>query len=226
MPDANTAIFIWAVIAATLSIPDWKFVIYGWQLFLPVAVAGYLIGSIPFGLLLTRFAGHGDIRQQGSGSIGATNVLRTGSKTLAGLTLLLDAGKGYAVAALALHLFGPDIRYFAAIAVVLGHMFSIWLKFRGGKGVATAFGVLLALSFPAALASFAVWLLVAFVFRYSSLAALAATLAAPVLGWFIATPQVGGIAIIIGILIWIRHAANIRRLLRGKESRIKLRSAK
>lgn len=226
MPDANTVIFIWAVIAATLSIPDWKFVIYGWQLFLPVAFVGYLIGSIPFGLLLTRLAGHGDVRQQGSGSIGATNVLRTGSKLLAGLTLLLDTGKGYAVAAIALQLFGPDIRYFAAIAVVLGHMFPIWLKFRGGKGVATTFGVLLALSFPASLATLAVWLLVAVVFRYSSLAALIAALAAPFLGWFIGNPQVGGLAIIFAFLVWLRHIPNIRRLLRGEESRINLRTAK
>lgn len=224
MPDANTAIFIWAIIASTLSIPDWKFVIYGWQLFLPVTFAGYLIGSIPFGLVLTRLAGLGDIRQQGSGSIGATNVLRTGSKTLAGLTLLLDAGKGYAVAAIVLYQFGPDVRYFAAIAVVLGHMFPVWLRFRGGKGIATAFGVLLAFSFSASLAALAVWLLVAFLFRYSSLAALTATLAAPFLGWFIAAPQVGGIAIILGIFIWIRHVPNIRRLLRGEETRIVLRS--
>ena len=223
MPDANTAIFIWAIIASTPSIPDWKFVIYGWQVFLPVAIAGYLIGSIPFGLLLTRLAGLGDIRQQGSGNIGATNVLRTGSKALAGLTVLLDGGKGYAVAAIVINQFGPDIRYFAAITVVLGHMFPIWLKFRGGKGVATTFGVLLALSFPAGLATIAVWLLAAIILRYSSLAALLAMFAAPFLGWFIGQPQVGGLAIIFAILVWARHGANIRRLLRGEETRIVLR---
>ena len=220
--EATDIIYVWAVIAATLSVPDWKFVIYGWQQFLPVAVAAYLIGSIPFGLVLTRLAGLGDVRQQGSGSIGATNVLRTGNKTLAGLTLFLDAAKGYLVAALALVFFGPDIRYFAAIAVVVGHMFPIWLGFKGGKGVATAFGVLLALSLPAALTAFATWLVIAFAFRYSSLAAIVACFAAPPIGWILGSPQVGGIAFILAVLVLIRHHANIRRLLRGEESKIKL----
>lgn len=222
--EATDIIYVWAVIAGTLSIPDWKFVIYGWQQFLPVAIAGYLIGSIPFGLFLARLGGHGDLRQQGSGSIGATNVLRTGNKVLAGLTLFLDAGKGYLVAAVVLIYFGPDIRYFAALAVVLGHMFPIWLRFKGGKGVATAFGVLLALSPATSLAAFAVWLIIAVAFRYSSLAALVAAIATPPLGWFLGSPQVGGLAFILAVLVLARHHSNIRRLLRGEESKIRLRS--
>jgi len=185
-------------------------------------VIAYLVGSIPFGLLLTRLAGHGDLRRIGSGSIGTTNVLRTGNKPLAGLTLLLDAGKGALVVIVVGGLYGPDLRYFAAIAVLLGHIFPVWLAFRGGKGVATAFGALLGLAWPAGLAALATWLLVAVIFRYSSLAGLVAITLSPIYGWVLGDPQIGGIAIIYAVLVWLRHLGNIRRLLRGEESRIKL----
>ncbi len=222
MPDVQTIIETWGIIAATLSIPDWKFVTYSWPIFLSAFLAAYALGSIPFGLILTRLAGHGDIRKIGSGNIGSTNVLRTGNKPLAGLTLLLDAGKGALAVIVAGNLYGPDVRYFAAIAVLLGHMFPIWLAFRGGKGVATTFGALLGLAWPAGLAAIATWLLVALVLRYSSLAALVAIALAPVYGWQLGDPQVGGIAIVYAVLVWLRHIGNIRRLLRGDESRIKL----
>ena len=222
MLDSNTAIEIWGVIAGTIGVPDWKLVIYGWKFFVPVSVIAYLVGSIPFGLVLTRLAGHGDIRRIGSGSIGTTNVLRTGSKLLAGLTLLLDGGKGALVVIVVGSLYGPDLRYFAAIAVLLGHIFPIWLGFRGGKGVATAFGALLGLAWPAGLAALATWLVVALIFRYSSLAGLVAIALAPVYGTIFGDPQIGGIAFIYAVLVWLRHIGNIRRLLRGTESRIKL----
>ncbi len=220
--DANFFLSVWGAIAANLSIPDWKFVIRFWQIFAFGFAVSYLIGSIPFGLLLTRYAGIGDIRQIGSGSIGATNVLRTGNKRLAGLTLLLDGGKGFLAAVLAFRMGGPDIGYFGSIAVVLGHMFPIWLRFRGGKGVATAFGVLIAVGWPAALAGFATWLLVATIFRYSSLAALTTALVTPIYAWHLVDPQAGGIAIILAVLIYMKHAGNIRRLLSGTESKIRL----
>ncbi len=222
MLDANTAIEIWGVIAGTIGVPDWKLVIYGWKFFLPVSVFAYLIGSIPFGLILTRLAGHGDLRRIGSGSIGTTNVLRTGSKPLAGLTLLLDAGKGALVVIVIGFYYGPDLRYFAAIAVLLGHIFPIWLGFRGGKGVATAFGALLGLAWPAGLAALATWLVVALIFRYSSLAGLVAITLAPLYASQFGDSQIGGIAFIYALLVWLRHIGNIRRLIRGQESRIKL----
>ncbi len=220
--DANTLIFIWGTIAAALSIPDWKFVIRFWDIFALAFAGGYLLGSIPFGLILTRLGGLGDIRKVGSGNIGATNVLRTGNKGLAALTLLLDGGKGALVSAVTFRLYGPDITYFASLAVVLGHMFPVWLGFRGGKGMATTFGVLLGLAWPAGLAGLATWLVVAAIFRYSSLAALAATGLAPVYAWFLDDPQAGGLMIILAVLIYLRHAANIRRLFAGTESKIRL----
>src|SRR5690349_9659434 len=137
---------------------------------LAAAVLAYLVGSIPFGLVLTRLGGYGDIRAIGSGNIGATNVLRTGNKTLALLTLLLDLGKG-AVTVLVAQAFGPDIAVIAAAFVVLGHLFPVWLRFKGGKGVATAGGVLLAIAWPVGLLALATWLLVAVLSRYSSLSA-------------------------------------------------------
>src|SRR5712692_3731600 len=151
------------------------------------AIIGYLLGSIPFGLVRTRIAGLGDIRQIGSGNIGATNVLRTGSKTLAALTLLLDLAKGLA-AALIGALWGPAPALAAAGAVIVGHMFPVWLGFRGGKAVATALGVLLALAWPVALAATALWLATAAIFRYSSLAALVAAVAAVPLALILVEP--------------------------------------
>jgi glycerol-3-phosphate acyltransferase PlsY len=222
---ASPILYYWGVVQAALSIPDWKNVIYGWQFFLPWIVGAYLLGSIPFGLLITRAAGAGDIRKMGSGNIGATNVLRTGRKELAALTLLLDGAKGFLAAWLPALLVGPDIAFFTAIAVVLGHLFPIWLRFRGGKGVATTLGVLLGISWLAGAATMALWLLVALVLRYSSLAALVAVALAPLLARYLAGPQAVGIAVILAVLVWARHASNIRRLIRGQEGRIKLRSS-
>ena len=187
--------------------------------YLLAAAAGYLLGSIPFGLVLTRAAGLGDIRRLGSGNIGATNVLRTGSKALAAATLLLDGGKG-AVAALALAPWGVGMGLIAGFAAVIGHNFPVWLRFRGGKGVATTLGVLLAVSWPVGLLACLTWLLVAAVFRYSSLAALVAIMAAPfTMQWLADGPRIG-LAAALAVLAIVRHQANIRRLLKGEESQI------
>lgn len=179
----------------------------------------YLLGSIPFGLILTRLAGHGDIREIGSGNIGATNVLRTGSKPLAALTLLLDGGKGAAAVLIAAH-WGPDIAIVAALGAILGHLFPVWLRFRGGKGVATGLGILLGLSWPAGALACATWLAVAGIARYSSLSALVSFALAPVWLWQFADPQKMEFAILMAVLVWLRHAGNIRRLLTGAEPRI------
>ncbi len=220
---AGPLLFYWSVFQSTFSIPDWKNVIYNWQVFLPVILAAYILGSIPFGLLLAKASGLGDIRKIGSGNIGATNVLRTGNKKLAAATLLLDMGKGFVAVFLSWRFFGPDITFFAALAAVIGHLFPAWLGFKGGKGVATTLGVLLGLSWAVGVACLLTWIAVALVFRYSSLAALVSIAAAPVYGWYLGGPQVAEAAIFLAILVWIRHAANIRRLLRGEESRIKLK---
>jgi glycerol-3-phosphate acyltransferase PlsY len=186
------------------------------------ATAGiaYGLGSIPFGLILTRLAGLGDIRQVGSGNIGATNVLRTGRRGLAAGTLLLDGAKGALAVALAGLLFGPVWMPLAAIAAVVGHCFPAWLRFRGGKGVATGLGVLIALDWRLGAASCAIWLLVFASLRISSAGALSAFAAAPLLaafllpaGWFVAPLVIGG-------LVWWRHRANIGRLLAGTEPRV------
>jgi len=183
------------------------------------AVVGYLVGSIPFGFVLTRLTGKGDIRDIGSGNIGATNVLRTGSKGLAALTLLLDGGKG-AAAALFMGQWGLDMALLAGLFAVIGHDFPIWLKFRGGKGVATTIGVLLALAWPVGLITCAIWLAVAVTSRYSSLAALVSLAASPfVMFWLADTPRTV-IAVLMALLAFARHHENIRRLLKGEESRI------
>lgn len=222
---AGPIFFYWGIIQATFNIPDWKNVVYGWQIFLPPIVLAYLLGSIPFGLVITRLAGAGDIREIGSGNIGATNVLRTGNKGLAALTLLLDGGKGYVAVWLPFIFLGPDAAFFTAIAVVLGHMFPLWLRFRGGKGVATMVGVMLGLSWLAGLATIATWLLVAAIFRYSSLSALVAVALAPIFSWYLGDPQAGAIAFILAVFVWAKHADNIRRLISGSESKIKLKSS-
>ncbi|MFI4989033.1 MAG: glycerol-3-phosphate 1-O-acyltransferase PlsY [Alphaproteobacteria bacterium] len=191
---------------------------YTWP-FLAAAVAGYLLGSIPFGLLLTRLAGLGDIRAIGSGNIGATNVLRTGNKALAALTLLLDGGKGAAAVLLGDRL-GPDIAVLAGGGAVVGHLFPLWLGFKGGKGVATGLGVLLAAAFPAGLAACATWLAVAALFRYSSLAALVAFALSPLYGWLLGNPQIAQLAAFVAVLVFLRHLGNIRRLLKGEEAKI------
>ena len=184
---------------------------------------GYLLGSIPFGLVLTRAAGLGDIRKIGSGNIGATNVLRTGHKGLALLTLLLDGGKG-AAAVLAASALGPADGAVAAAAAglgaVLGHLFPVWLRGRGGKGVATSLGALAALAPPAGIGAALVWLAVAGFSRFSSLAALAALASAPVLGWLWAGWPGLAFALPTAAAVWWRHRANIRRLLDGSEPRI------
>ncbi len=191
---------------------------YTWP-FLVAAVAGYLLGSIPFGLLLTRLAGMGDIRKIGSGNIGATNVLRTGNRALAALTLLLDGGKGAAAVLLGAR-FGPDTAVLAGAGAIVGHLFPLWLGFKGGKGVATGLGVLLAAAFPAGLAACATWLAVAFLFRYSSLAALASFALSPLYGWLLGDPQIAQLAAFVAVLVFIRHLGNIRRLLKGEEPKI------
>lgn len=180
---------------------------------------GYLLGSIPFGLVLTRLAGLGDIRKIGSGSIGATNVLRTGNKTLAALTVILDSGKG-AAAALAAGYVAPDLAPFAAVAAVIGHLFPVWLRFRGGKGVATTLGALAALSWPAGLAAGLTWLAVAIIFRYSSLSGLVSTALAPAYAFYWSGVPDTVAAAILAVLVWIRHKDNIRRLLKGEEPKI------
>ena len=185
------------------------------------AIAGYLIGSIPFGLLLTRMAGLGDIRKIGSGNIGATNVLRTGHKGLAAATVLLDGGKGALAVLIARH-WGPDTAILAGCGALIGHLFPLWLGFKGGKGMATSLGVLLALDWRIGVIACATWLLVAVLFGYSSLAALSAVALAPVVAWFIATRQLAAVALLIAALVWLRHHQNIGRLLRGEESKIRL----
>src|SRR5215475_10474727 len=191
-----------------------------------VALGGYLLGSIPFGLVMTRLAGLGDIRKIGSGNIGATNVLRTGNKALAAATLLLDGGKGAAAVLIAQHLYGPDAAVIAGAGAFLGHLFPVWLKFRGGKGVATTIGILLAIAWPVGVIACAVWLLVALVFRYSSLAALVAVAAAPIAAWFLADGPTAGLALFLAVVIWLRHHENIARLLKGEESKIRLGGSK
>jgi acyl phosphate:glycerol-3-phosphate acyltransferase len=186
------------------------------------ALLAYLLGSIPFGLVLTRLAGYGDIRRIGSGNIGATNVLRTGNRKLAILTLLLDAGKG-AAAVLIAGTFGPDMAAVAAGAAFLGHVFPIWLRFKGGKGVATAGGILLAYTWPVGLLTLGTWLLVAIVSRYSSLAALVTAVLAPLYAWLVTgATRPTEVALFLAAVILLRHATNIRRLLAGEESKIKL----
>ena len=183
------------------------------------AVFGYLLGSIPFGLLLTRGAGLGDIRNVGSGNVGATNVLRTGRKGIAAFTLLLDMAKGAGAVLVALR-WGADVAIWAGLFSVLGHNFPVWLKFQGGKGVATTFGVLVALQWPIALLCFGTWLIVAALFRISSLAALVALAAAPAFAVWLGEANLVALMGILALLGIARHHANIRRIFRGKEARI------
>jgi glycerol-3-phosphate acyltransferase PlsY len=198
----------------------------GWPYLLAVLLGGYLLGSIPFGLILTRLAGFGDIRRIGSGNIGATNVLRTGNKALAAATLILDGAKGAVAVLVAQHLYGPDAAIVAGAGAFLGHLFPVWLKFHGGKGVATTIGIFLAIAWPVGLITCAVWLLVAVLFRYSSLAALIAVAAAPVAAWFLANHQTAGLALFLAVVVWQRHHENIGRLLKGSEAKISLGGSK
>jgi len=195
---------------------SWEF---SWPYLTAALLGGYLLGSIPFGVVLTRIAGMGDIRKIGSGNIGATNVLRTGNKGLALATLLLDGGKG-AAAVLIGWTWGPDTAVVAGTGALIGHMAPVWLLFRGGKGVATALGILLAIAWPVGLAACGTWLAIAAIFRYSSLAALVALAAAPAYAVWLADPQIMELAGFTAVLVWLRHWQNIVRLLRGKEPKI------
>ena len=191
-----------------------------WGLVLAGLVLGYGLGSIPFGLLLTRGAGLGDIRSIGSGNIGATNVLRTGRKGLAAATLVLAALKGALAVLIALRMFGPYAAPAAAAGAFLGHLFPVWLGFRGGKGVATYIGCLLALDWRAALAFAVVWLGVAAASRYSSLASLLASLLSPIVAWLLGERETALVTLLLTILLWIKHRPNIVRLTAGTEGRI------
>ena len=187
------------------------------------AILAYLLGSVPFGIVIARVFGLGNLREIGSGNIGATNVLRTGSKPAALATLLLDSGKGAIAVITARLLVGEDAAQLAGLTAFLGHLFPIWLKFKGGKGVATYLGTLLALSFPAGLAACLTWLVIAVLFRFSSLAALFTAVMVPAWLWTLRSPEMIALAVILGALVWIRHGENIRRLLDGSETKIKLK---
>jgi len=196
--------------------PDWPPALIDTAGFL----IGYLFGSIPFGVILTRWAGAPDIRTIGSGNIGATNVLRTGNKALAAATLLGDALKGTAAVLVAALAFGGDAALAAALGALVGHIFPLWLAFKGGKGVATYIGVLIGLAWPAALAFCVIWLAVAGLTRYSSLAALVASAAVPLVLWFIADDRTAIFFAFLTLLLWVMHRPNIARLLAGSESKI------
>jgi glycerol-3-phosphate acyltransferase PlsY len=186
-----------------------------------VVIGGYLLGSIPVGVLITRFSGLGDVRNIGSGNIGVTNVLRTGRKDLAALTLLGDGGKGLVAVLAARALLGPEAGALAGGAAFVGHLFPVWLKFKGGKGVATFFGVMFAVAWPVGLACAATWIAAALVSRYSSAGALAATAMSPLYAVALQQPHVVvGLALVLAVLIFVRHRENIERLLAGTESRI------
>jgi glycerol-3-phosphate acyltransferase PlsY len=199
-----------------------------WPFFLGALVVGYLLGSIPFGIILTRLTGAGDLRKIGSGNIGATNVLRTGRKGLAAATLLGDALKGTLAVVLVHAYAGPSAALLAALGAFLGHVFPIWLGFRGGKGVATYLGCLLGLAIAygtsgawlAVLAFCLTWLGLAYAMRYSSLSALVATLAAPAVLWLMGERQAAELFILLTALLWMKHYDNIRRLMAGTEGRI------
>ena len=181
---------------------------------------GYLLGSIPFGLVLTRLAGTPDLRSIGSGNIGATNVLRTGRKGLAAATLLLDALKGTAAVIIGGYLGGPNAAMLAGLGAFLGHIFPVWLKFRGGKGVAVYIGILIGLFWPAAVVFCVVWLTMAFALRYSSLSALTASVVAPLFLWWFGLPALAVLFAVLTLLLFYMHRENIKRLLAGTEGKI------
>ncbi|MDH4413596.1 MAG: glycerol-3-phosphate 1-O-acyltransferase PlsY [Rhizobium sp.] len=192
----------------------------GWANLAIVLAFGYLLGSIPFGLVLTKMAGLGDLRSIGSGNIGATNVLRTGNKKLAAATLLLDALKATAAALIAHAVFGENAGLFAGFAAFIGHLFPVWLGFKGGKGVATYIGTLLGVA-PWMVLVFAIaWLSVAFITRYSSLSALVATLVIPVVLWILGVEEAALVTAVMTVITYWRHKQNIERLIAGTESKI------
>src|SRR3954464_2099237 len=190
----------------------------------PYAVAalafGYLLGSIPFGLLLTKIAGTQDIRGIGSGNIGATNVLRTGGKGLAAATLVGDALKGTLAVLVVSYLYGRNLALFAALGAFLGHLYPVWLRFRGGKGVATYIGILLALAWPVALAFCLIWLAVAALTRYSSLSGLVASALSPLILWVLGYQPEALLIALLTLLLWIKHRSNLTRLVNGTEGKI------
>ncbi len=190
-----------------------------WSSILASLLVGYLLGSVPFGLILTRLAGLGDIRAMGSGNIGATNVLRTGRKSLAVATLVLDALKGTVAVAIGWR-YGLHAALAAALGAYIGHCFPIWLKFRGGKGVATFLGVLLGIHWPTMAVACLVWVATAAATRYSSLSALVASVAAPLSLLAFGEPEKAAMCLLLTILIWLRHRENLRRIVAGEESRI------
>ena len=181
---------------------------------------GYLAGAIPFGLIITRLAGTGDIREIGSGNIGATNVLRTGHRDLAAATLVCDALKGTAAVLEATYLGGPDRAVAAGLGAFLGHLFPVWLKFKGGKGVATFIGLLIAFAWPVAIGFCAIWLVVAAATRYSSLSALIASAATPAMLWALGDARAALLFAALAALLWVMHRANIARLMAGTEGKI------
>lgn len=184
------------------------------------ALIAYLVGAIPFGTVIARLFGLGNLRDIGSGNIGATNVLRTGNKLAAFLTLILDAGKAGAAVLVARSILGEDAAQVAGFFAFLGHCFPVYLKFKGGKGVATFFGMLIALYWPLGIAAGAVWIFIAYTFRFSSLAALMASVMAPAIAWGLGRPDFLVLTVMLTILVWVRHSENITRLLNGTESKI------
>jgi glycerol-3-phosphate acyltransferase PlsY len=196
---------------------------HDWSTLVACAALAYLCGSVPFGLILTRLGGHGDIRAIGSGNIGATNVLRTGNKKLALATLICDMVKGVVPVLIAWH-FGAEAATVAAVGAILGHIFPVWLRFKGGKGVATAGGVLLAYCWPIAIAAVLMWIVMAFVFRYSSLAAVTAALVAPLYAFVMRPSGISPLAVLfIALIVIWRHRSNLSRLIQGEEDKIALR---
>lgn len=193
---------------------------YAWPYYAAALGLGYLLGSIPFGLIITRMAGLGDIRKIGSGNIGTTNVLRTGKKSLAAATLLGDALKGTVAVLLVSHFYGQEMAMVAGFGAFLGHLFPVWLKFKGGKGVATYLGILLGLSWPVGIAFALIWIAVAYLSRYSSLSALTASLASPVLLVLLDQWQLAELFGVLTLMLWAKHHENITRLLKGQESKI------
>jgi glycerol-3-phosphate acyltransferase PlsY len=188
---------------------------------LPLAlVFGYLLGSIPFGLVLTKLAGTEDLRSIGSGNIGATNVLRTGRKGLAAATLLLDALKGTVAVIIAGYLAGAEAAMLAGLGAFLGHLFPVWLKFKGGKGVAVYIGILIGLLWPAAVLFCAIWLITAIISRYSSLSALIASFITPIFLWWFGHPALAALFALLTVLLFTMHRANIGRLMAGTEGKI------
>lgn len=193
---------------------------YAWPYYAAALAFGYLLGSIPFGLIITRMAGLGDIRKIGSGNIGTTNVLRTGKKSLAAATLLGDALKGTVAVLVVSHFYGQEMAMIAGFGAFLGHLFPVWLGFKGGKGVATYLGILLGLSWPVGVAFALIWIAVAYLSRYSSLSALTASLASPVLLVLLDQWQLAELFGVLTLMLWAKHHENITRLLKGQESKI------